>query len=121
MRQSNKAGLYLILMIGLVFISAACSPGSFSGESTPTPEQYQVQLPAVGAGSDQDAEPQAVESTEAPTQMSPENSQPAGMEYPEPMAKGRVSAEAQTFQRKKVMTTNSGFGGVNSALILEKI
>lgn len=45
----------------------------------------------------------------------------AGFEFPEPEANGRVLGEEQTFDKKKIMTTNSGFGGVNVALILDKV
>ena len=45
----------------------------------------------------------------------------AGLEFPEPEAHGRVLGEAQTFDKMKMMTTNSGFGGVNVALILDKV
>jgi 3-oxoacyl-[acyl-carrier-protein] synthase II len=43
-----------------------------------------------------------------------------GLEHPEPKAHGRVSGEAQKFSSKRIMKTNSGFGGVNVALILEE-
>lgn len=45
----------------------------------------------------------------------------AGCEHPEPEARGRVAGKAQPFGKKKLMTTNSGFGGVNVALVLEKV
>lgn len=43
-----------------------------------------------------------------------------GLEHPEPRACGRVSGEAQKFSSKRVMKTNSGFGGINVALVLEE-
>lgn len=42
----------------------------------------------------------------------------AGLESPEPRAVGRVSDEVQTFGGLNIVTSNSGFGGVNAALVL---
>ena len=42
-----------------------------------------------------------------------------GVRNPEPRAVGRVSAKTQAFAGQRILTTNSGFGGVNAALILE--
>jgi len=44
----------------------------------------------------------------------------AGLTLPEPRAEGRVSEHMQPFAGRTVLTTNSGFGGVNAALILER-
>lgn len=41
-----------------------------------------------------------------------------GLEDPEPAAEGRVSAEAVPFGAGVLVTSNSGFGGVNAALVL---
>jgi 3-oxoacyl-[acyl-carrier-protein] synthase II len=41
----------------------------------------------------------------------------AGCEQPEPRAAGRVSDREQPFGGQNILTTNSGFGGVNAALI----
>ncbi len=43
-----------------------------------------------------------------------------GLEHPEPKAHGRISGEVQKISSKRIMKTNSGFGGVNVALILEE-
>jgi 3-oxoacyl-[acyl-carrier-protein] synthase II len=43
----------------------------------------------------------------------------AGLREPEARAKGRVSSERQTLATKRILTSNSGFGGINGALILE--
>lgn len=43
-----------------------------------------------------------------------------GCEHPEKKGQGRVSGERQEFDGRRIMTTNSGFGGINVALILEK-
>ena len=43
-----------------------------------------------------------------------------GLLQPEERAKGRVSDNAQTFNGENILTTNSGFGGVNAALLLKK-
>ncbi len=45
----------------------------------------------------------------------------AGMETPEPKAAGRVSTHPQAFNGRKVLTSNSGFGGVNAALMLNAV
>jgi 3-oxoacyl-[acyl-carrier-protein] synthase II len=43
----------------------------------------------------------------------------AGLETPEARAAGRVSNEAQAFGGRNILTSNSGFGGVNAALVLQ--
>ncbi len=43
-----------------------------------------------------------------------------GLRAPEPGGQGRVSAQAQPFSGDYLLTTNSGFGGVNAALILQR-
>jgi 3-oxoacyl-[acyl-carrier-protein] synthase II len=43
-----------------------------------------------------------------------------GCEQPEARGVGRISEERQEFDGRRVMTTNSGFGGINAALIFEK-
>ena len=43
----------------------------------------------------------------------------AGLRRPEERAKGRVSCERQTLNGHKILTSNSGFGGINAALVLE--
>lgn len=45
----------------------------------------------------------------------------AGLQEAEPMACRRVTAEKQDFDNKRILTSNSGFGGVNVALILENV
>lgn len=42
----------------------------------------------------------------------------AGLEVPEADAVGRVSDRAQSFGGQNILTTNSGFGGVNAAVLL---
>lgn len=42
-----------------------------------------------------------------------------GMENPEKEAMGRVSNTAQSFGGQNILTTNSGFGGVNAAILLQ--
>jgi len=44
-----------------------------------------------------------------------------GMQEAEERARDRVSAEAQAFEGDTILTTNSGFGGVNAALVLRKV
>lgn len=44
-----------------------------------------------------------------------------GMETPEPRAAGRVSTHPQPFDGRKLLTSNSGFGGVNAALMLNAV
>jgi len=44
-----------------------------------------------------------------------------GLKCPELKSHGRVSFEKQEFDNKRMMTCNSGFGGVNVALILEDV
>ncbi len=43
----------------------------------------------------------------------------ACLQMPEEAARGRVAREPQSFQGANILTSNSGFGGVNVALILE--
>ena len=45
----------------------------------------------------------------------------AAVATPEPRAAGRVMCASQPFEGRNIMTTNSGFGGVNAALILEAL
>jgi len=45
----------------------------------------------------------------------------AGLKCPEPKSHGRVSFKKQEFDNKNIMTSNSGFGGVNVVLILENV
>lgn len=45
----------------------------------------------------------------------------AGLETPEPGAEGRVSSRAQDFDGRNILTSNSGFGGVNAALLLSAL
>jgi 3-oxoacyl-[acyl-carrier-protein] synthase II len=42
----------------------------------------------------------------------------AGLRLPEPRALGRVSDRPQAFGGRNILTSNSGFGGVNAALLL---
>lgn len=44
----------------------------------------------------------------------------AGLASPEERAEGRASAQAQAFGGKNILTSNSGFGGVNAALVLSR-
>lgn len=44
-----------------------------------------------------------------------------GLETPEPRAAGRVSHRAQAFDGRNILTSNSGFGGVNAALVLHAV
>jgi 3-oxoacyl-[acyl-carrier-protein] synthase II len=44
-----------------------------------------------------------------------------GLKGPEPRAAGRVSAHPQPFGGRTLLTSNSGFGGVNAALILNAV
>lgn len=44
----------------------------------------------------------------------------AGLEEPEARALGRASAGAQAMGGGAILTTNSGFGGVNAALVIER-
>jgi 3-oxoacyl-[acyl-carrier-protein] synthase II len=41
-----------------------------------------------------------------------------GFENPEKGAEGQVSSESQPVSGDYLLTTNSGFGGVNAALVL---
>ena len=43
-----------------------------------------------------------------------------GFENPEEGAEGRVSSKPAPFKGNYMLTTNSGFGGINAAIILEK-
>jgi 3-oxoacyl-(acyl-carrier-protein) synthase len=43
-----------------------------------------------------------------------------GLQTPEPGGQGRVSAQAQPFSGDYLLVTNSGFGGVNAALVLQR-
>lgn len=43
-----------------------------------------------------------------------------GLQTPEPGGAGRVSARAQPFSGDYLLATNSGFGGINAALILQR-
>lgn len=42
------------------------------------------------------------------------------LENPEPGGRGRVSAQAQPFSGDYLLATNSGFGGINAAVILQR-
>ncbi|MBM3297743.1 MAG: beta-ketoacyl-[acyl-carrier-protein] synthase family protein [Candidatus Aminicenantes bacterium] len=44
-----------------------------------------------------------------------------GFEQPDQGAAGRVSGEARAFEGGRILTTNSGFGGVNAALVMERV
>jgi 3-oxoacyl-[acyl-carrier-protein] synthase II len=44
-----------------------------------------------------------------------------GLETPESKAAGRVSNQAQAFEGRNILTSNSGFGGVNAALVLRAL
>jgi 3-oxoacyl-[acyl-carrier-protein] synthase II len=43
-----------------------------------------------------------------------------GLNNPENRASGRMSSEPQEFSGNNILTTNSGFGGVNASLLLER-
>lgn len=43
-----------------------------------------------------------------------------GLQCPEPKAMGRISSKKKNFNNNYILTGNSGFGGVNTALILKK-
>jgi 3-oxoacyl-[acyl-carrier-protein] synthase II len=43
-----------------------------------------------------------------------------GLHHPEPGGEGCVSAEALTFPGRILLSTNSGFGGINGALLLSR-
>jgi len=45
----------------------------------------------------------------------------SGSTSPELRAEGRVADKSQTFPGRNILTTNSGFGGVNAALVLETV
>jgi 3-oxoacyl-[acyl-carrier-protein] synthase II len=44
----------------------------------------------------------------------------AGLREPDPQAAGWVSAETAKLEIPRLLTTNSGFGGINAALVLER-
>ena len=44
-----------------------------------------------------------------------------GLQQAEERAIGRVSDQVQTFAGNNILTSNSGFGGVNAAILLEKV
>jgi 3-oxoacyl-[acyl-carrier-protein] synthase II len=44
-----------------------------------------------------------------------------GLHTPESKAAGRVSHQAQAFDGRNILTSNSGFGGVNAALVLHAV
>ena len=44
-----------------------------------------------------------------------------GLQKPEPEIDAHVSMEPQTIDGRYTLTTNSGFGGINTALVLEKV
>ncbi|MBI5581993.1 MAG: beta-ketoacyl-[acyl-carrier-protein] synthase family protein [Deltaproteobacteria bacterium] len=44
-----------------------------------------------------------------------------GLQTPESKAAGRVSPQAQAFDGRNIITSNSGFGGVNAALVLQVV
>jgi len=44
-----------------------------------------------------------------------------GLQTPESKAAGRVSHQAQAFDGRNILTSNSGFGGVNAALVLHAV
>ena len=43
-----------------------------------------------------------------------------GFQHPEEGAEGRVSSKPASFEGNYILTTNSGFGGINAAIVLEK-
>jgi 3-oxoacyl-(acyl-carrier-protein) synthase len=45
----------------------------------------------------------------------------AGLESPEPRAEGRVSRYSQAFEGGNILTSNSGFGGINAALLVSAV
>lgn len=45
----------------------------------------------------------------------------SGLVEPEERAQGRLSAATQSFEGNNILTTNSGFGGVNAALMLNAV
>ena len=71
---------FLGVLIGLLFLSA-CIPTSVPTTPTATPDTHEVQLPAVGAGTDQEPDPLPSEPEEPVTADQP---QPA-VDYPEPV------------------------------------
>lgn len=44
-----------------------------------------------------------------------------GLKTPESLAVGRVSNRIQAFGGRTILTTNSGFGGINAALVLQSV
>jgi 3-oxoacyl-[acyl-carrier-protein] synthase II len=44
-----------------------------------------------------------------------------GLKTPETKATGRVSNRTQAFDGRTILTTNSGFGGINAALVLQSV
>ncbi len=44
-----------------------------------------------------------------------------GLQTPEPAGRGRVSAQVQPISGEHLLTTNSGFGGINACLILQRV
>ncbi|HSO60397.1 MAG TPA: beta-ketoacyl synthase N-terminal-like domain-containing protein [Desulfobacterales bacterium] len=45
----------------------------------------------------------------------------AGLQTPESKAVGRVSPQSQAFDGRNILTSNSGFGGVNAALVMHAV
>ena len=75
-----------------VLMIVACQPtaGPATQVPTPTPDEHQVQLPAVGAGGGQEAEPTPAEPYLAPAATS----QPTEVSYPDPVEGVVATAEA---------------------------
>lgn len=44
-----------------------------------------------------------------------------GLQTPEPSAQGKVSSDVQSFLGNYLLSTNSGFGGINASIILQRI
>jgi 3-oxoacyl-[acyl-carrier-protein] synthase II len=44
-----------------------------------------------------------------------------GLQNPEPDIKAHIAMEKTTFSGDYILATNSGFGGINTALVLEKV
>jgi 3-oxoacyl-[acyl-carrier-protein] synthase II len=44
-----------------------------------------------------------------------------GLQTPEPAGRGRVSPQAQPISGDYLLTTNSGFGGINACLVLQRV
>jgi hypothetical protein len=68
----------LLLVMGLVV--AGCSPASPATPPTATAEEHQVQLPAVGAGSEE--EPELIDQPAPGTELSADGSYPSPTEAP---------------------------------------